>query len=641
MSRVVDLREDDTLLHSETRDGPLVFGGRVLEDTPASHLGEESPRYLLWNKTAGLEIDRSDGPTVRREPEENYRAVAVVTDARLLVVLGRAEGDAVESLPYADVVEASVESAGLLTDSLVLETLSGDRWRFSCRGTVDSVAAYVDRVAQTWARASRLLEDAAEALDQADRRLESGDQEGAAARRDDAERHVETAADRTEQLGAGAAPLRERRAELRSRIEATDQRIRAHRAASAHQRAQTAWTDRRYEEAATAYDAAIAGYEAARAIDTHSKVDDQQIARRLDGARKERELLRVGPLIDADTARRRAAAASDPERGATAARTALDLYRDALGLATAEPERPFRVDREAVRERAIAAADAAIDRALAAGRRWQATAEALTDDGRTDQAARVHERADQRFDDARALAAEVRPERRSEIEARSADREADDGTDGEALLVEPVPAAESENRVTVAELGDAAGAAMVVPEEEPTEQGAGLEQFETPDEEFGVLSLGASDAEAGGPAPGAAASVDADQIAERLGELSGAAFAELVGEIFEHRGWTATLLSDAHNHDAVVTRDDGERVVVFTHNDPEARPGPEAVRHQTESADGFAGITGVVYATSGRVTDGVDDPALSVIDRPQLSELLRVTDLLETLPELPRDDRTN
>ncbi|PSP16799.1 hypothetical protein BRC62_05520 [Halobacteriales archaeon QH_10_67_13] len=637
MSRVVDLREDDTLLHSKTRDGPLVFGGRLLEDAPATHLGAESPRYLLWNKTAGLEIDRPDGSTVRRESEENYRAVAVVTDARLLVIFGQAEGDAVESLPYTDVVEASVESAGLLTDSLVLETLSGDRWRFPCRGTVEPVAAYVDRVTQTWARVSRLLEDAAEALDQADRRLETGDHEGAAARRDDAERHVETAADRTEQLGAGAEPLRERRAELRSRIDAAGQRIRVRRAASAHQRAQTVWADRRYEEAATAYDAAIAGYEAARAIDTRSEVDERQIARRLDGARTERELLRVGPLIDADTARRRVAAASDPERGATAAQTALDLYRDALGLATAETERPFLVDREAVRERAIAAADAAIDRALAAGLRWQATAEALADDGRTDQAARVHERADRRFDDARALAAEVRPERRSEIEARSADREAD----GEPLLVDPAPVAESESRVTVAGLGEAAGTAMVVPEEEPTEQGAGLEQFETPDEEFGVLSLGTSDAEADGPAPGAATSVDADRIAERLDELPGPAFAELVGEILEHRGWTATLLSGAHEHDAVVTRGDGERIVVFTHNDPEARPGPEAVRRQTESAEGFAGIDGVVYATSSRVTDGVDDLALSVIDRPQLAELLRATDLLEKLPEVPRDDRTS
>lgn len=636
MNRVVDLREDDTLLHSKTRDGPLVFGGRLLEDAPVTHLGEESPRYLLWNKTAGLEIDRPDGSTVRREPGENYRAVAVVTDARLLAILGRAEGDAVESLPYTDVVEASVESAGLLTDSLVLETLSGDRWRFSCRGTVEPVAAYVDRVAQTWARASRLLEDAVDALDQADRCLEAGDHEGAAARRDDAERRVETAADRTEQLGAGAEPLRERRAELRSRIEAVGQRIRARRAASAHQRAQAAWADRRYEEAATAYDAAVAGYEAARAIDARAGVDERQIARRLDGARKERELLRVGPLIDADTARRRAAAASDPERGATAARTALDLYRDALGLATAETERPFRVDRETVREQAVAAADAAIDRALAAGRRWRATAEALADDGRTDQAARVRERADRRFDDARALATEVRPERRSEIEARSADREAN----GEPLLVEAAPAAESEGRATVAGLGETAGTAMALPEDESTEGGAGLEQFETPDEEFGVLSLGASEAETGGPASGAATGVDADRIAERLGGLSEPAFAELVGEVFEHRGWTATLLSDAHEHDIVVTRGDGERIVVFTHDDPEARYEPEAVRRRTESAAGFAGADGVVYATSGRVTDGIDDPGLTVIDRPRLAELLRTTDLLEKLPGAPKDDRT-
>ena len=248
----------------------------------------------------------------------------------------------------------------------------------------------------------------------------------------------------------------------------------------------------------------------------------------------------------------------------------------------------------------------------------------------------MHGRADQRFDDARALATEVRPERRSEIEARSAGREAD----GEPLLVEAAPEAESESRATVAGLGETAGTVMALPEEEPTERGAGMEQFETPDEEFSVLSLGASEAEAGVPGAGAATSVDAGRIAERLRELSGPEFTELVGEIFEHRGWTATLLSDAHEHDAVVTRSDGKRIVVFTRNDPEARPEPETVRHRTESTEGFAGADGVVYATSGQVTDWINDSGLTVVDRPRLTELLRAADLLEKLPEAPKEDRT-
>ena len=387
MSRVVDLLEDDELLHTTVRDGPFVFGGRLLTDGPAAaHLGTESPRYLLWNKRAGLTIEHDDGSQTRHRPDENYRALAVVTDARLVVIVGQAGGDVVETLSHTAVIEARVSRSrvrNLLTGRLVVETLSGDRWEFPCQGELPLVAEYLGRVAQIWARANRLCEAATEELDRAAESLAAGDHEQALPHREDAAARVETATEYIERLDEGAAPLRDRHAALRSRLAVIERRIQTARAAVARSRAQTAWADGRYEEAVTAYDAAVAGYEEALSMnETLSDGERTRLSRRLEGVRRKRELLRVSPLIDAEKAHRRALQATDPEEEASATRRALDLYRDALGLAAVELERPFRIDRETVRTQAVEAADTAIDLPLDAGKRWLAVAETLRESGR-------------------------------------------------------------------------------------------------------------------------------------------------------------------------------------------------------------------------------------------------------------------
>ena len=633
MSRVVDLLEDDELLHTTVRDGPFVFGGQLLADGPAAaHLGTESPRYLLWNKRAGLTIEHDDGSQTRHEPDDNYRALAVVTDARLVVIVGQAGGDVVETLSHTAVVEARVSRSrvrNLLTGRLVVETLSGDRWEFACRGELPPVAEYLDRVAQIWARANRLCEAATAELDRAAESLAAGDHEQAVPHREDAAARIETATEYIERLDDGAAPLRDRHAALRSRLAVIERRIQTARAADAHSRAQTAWADGRYEEAATAYDAAVAGYEEALSMDeTLSDGERTRLSRRLEGARRERELLRVGPLIDAETAHRRALQATDPEEGASSARRALDLYRDALGLAAVELERPFRIDRETVRTQAVEAADTAIDLSLDAGKRWLAVAEELRENDRPEQARRVEDRAEDRIADARRVAEEVRPERRAELTA-DADHGAADGLLREPALPPSTPA--DRDRVTVRQIGTDGGTTMALPDETTTASG-GLEQFGTPSEELSVLSLGDVPRNESGIEP-AADGADGERIAERLAGLSETAFTDLLAQSFERQGWTATPLSTNRDHDIVLTRDGQARAVVTTNNDPEERVGTETIRAHARSARRLAGVDRAVYVTSGKVIDHEEIPAVTVIDRRQLATVLETTGLIAKLPE--------
>lgn len=91
-------------------DGPLI---ERLEP-------DEQLQYLLSNRSKGLVIARPD------EREEikaggKYRTGALVTDQRILFVVGREGGDWTQSLPHHS-VEDSAASSGILKDKLVVTT---------------------------------------------------------------------------------------------------------------------------------------------------------------------------------------------------------------------------------------------------------------------------------------------------------------------------------------------------------------------------------------------------------------------------------------------------------------------------------------------------------------------------------------
>lgn len=414
MPRIIDLADSsdrpDILTRRSVNDG-LFGGGQILNDGPlGSYLRDrEDPRYVLRNKSAGVEIAEDTG-TERLEPGADYQAVGLVTDVRVVFVAGRDGGDEAAELHLSEIVEAKATEEGFRTNALALATAADERWVFKCKDDVSAVATEVDEMAQVWANALRLLGEVDEQVSAAEAATDAGDFEAAREGLADAKGTLETALGRIEEVGPGAAAELQTRAEdVADDVRAILRELAADEGASAHARAQRAWGEQAYESAAREYERAIDAY--GKALSTRGpRPDDDTLTRRRDGAIRERELLRVGPLVDADTARRRALAEEDPELAAEAWEVALDGYRELLSLDWGKETREFVVDRDQIRTQTVEIADDAIEDHLLAGRQWIHAGDRLALDGHEEQAREVYERARGQFEHAARLAREVRPE---------------------------------------------------------------------------------------------------------------------------------------------------------------------------------------------------------------------------------------
>jgi len=418
MGKVIDFTDgqgDRAVLQQTESEGLL--GGLLLADRPLSSylVADEQPKYLLQNKKSGLAVV-SDGGTETLEPGGDYQALALATDLRLLVVVGRSDGDLSRSLSLSEIVEADVDS-GLRSSTLTIETLSGDRWEFTCKGDPAAAATYLEDAAQAWANAGRLLDDLEAAVDEATQQMSVAEYEEAAEAIAEADRTIRTAVTRAGEVGPAArAKVAERAAGIRERLRDIRREIHAQVAAQAHARAQQHWREDEYEDAASAYESAISSYESALDIDGSAPSDDQ-LRSRLRGATGERELLRVGPLVDAEASRRRAAAFTDSEAAAEQWEQALEGYRELLGLDWGGDQREFVVNRERIREQTVELSDDAIDDHLDAGVQWLEPGDELAVDGSDYEADELYKMARHQFEQAHQLATEVRPGRVDETEA--------------------------------------------------------------------------------------------------------------------------------------------------------------------------------------------------------------------------------
>jgi tetratricopeptide (TPR) repeat protein len=420
MSRIIDLTdsdEDTEILTSTSTSGGLFGGGEILASDPLeTYLYEhEQPKYALRNKKAGIEIEAQTG-SEQITPGENYQAIALVTDVRILYVIGRESGDEMVDIPLTEVIEAKSESEGFRTSALVITTEADEIWQFACTGDVSEVASAVDEMAYIWANAQRLLDEAEDQLADAELELTDRNVEGARDTLGDSQEKIETAVKRIQEVG----PAAQRHIESRARTLAdwfldVQRQLKADEAAEAHRQAQREWQTGAYEAAATEYEFVIDMYREALSIDGPTPTDGA-LEQRLSGALSERELLRVAPLIDADTARREAIEKEDPETAATAWEDALDGYRELLTLEWARDGCTFVANKEAIRDQTIEIADDAIEDHIRAGQQWIQSADQLAVDGHDEQAREVYTRARRQFELAEQLASEVRPERLDHID---------------------------------------------------------------------------------------------------------------------------------------------------------------------------------------------------------------------------------
>jgi len=174
-----------------------------------------------------------------------------------------------------------------------------------------------------------------------------------------------------------------------------------------------AWQADDYERAARAYDRAIEGYQTA--LERDAGPSDDQLQRRLRGAIAERELLRVTPLVEADTARRHARQIEEPEAAAANWEDVLDRYQGLLALDWPGDE-GFVAETEIVHTQAAAAAEDAIKDYFEAGKRRLGSADRFAVDGRDERATVLYERARGQFEAAHRLAEEANEERLGGIE---------------------------------------------------------------------------------------------------------------------------------------------------------------------------------------------------------------------------------
>ena len=417
MAKIIDLTDGDgdhDVLTQTAADGLL--GGTFLSDQPLGRYltDGEDPKYLLQNKKSGLRIETDDGVETL-EPSGDYRALALATDLRLLVVVGDEAGDRSISLPLSETVQADVE-AGLRSSTLTIETLSEGRWAFPCRGDPAVVAEYLEDAAQAWANAGRLLDELEETLEAASSRLDAGEHEAAGELVADADTTLRTAVNRGSEVGPAARQrIADRASALQDELKAVRRGVHAAAGADAHARAQDRWSENEYESAATAYERAIESYD--RALDIDGERPATAILEtRIRGAVGERELLRVAPVVEADESRRRAASLTDSEAAAEQWEQALAGYRELLGLDWGKRDREFVVNRERIREQTVEIADDAVNDHLDAGKQWLTPGDELAVEGSDYEAAELYKMARHQFEQAHRLASEVMPDRVEEIE---------------------------------------------------------------------------------------------------------------------------------------------------------------------------------------------------------------------------------
>lgn len=411
MARIYDLTDQDSI------QGTILTGGSVrllsasvlAAEPPASYLFDyEDPQYALRNKTKGVTVVR--GPKIDEiKPGSDFQALAVVTDVRVIFLVGAATGDVVKSVSHDEIVTIRADSEGMLKSKLQMETVEDDRWLFSVRGDASEVADYIDDAAQTWTNASRLVDEARDRIDASRESLDDRDFEAARDVLEDVTGRLEIARERVASIGDGARTALDLRAtELRERLAQLRRDIAAMKGAEHHARAQTIWKDNHdFETAARHYDAAIAEYERALEADG-TKPESGTLAARAEGAIREREILRAAPMADAKGAREVALAATDPETAAEEWMTALACYREAVTLDWGKSDREFVVERDLARERAAEATDEAIAAHVEAGEDWLVAGDRISTGGSQREARQAYKRAREHFVKARDIAARLR-----------------------------------------------------------------------------------------------------------------------------------------------------------------------------------------------------------------------------------------
>ncbi|MBX0294733.1 hypothetical protein [Haloarcula nitratireducens] len=397
-----------------------VFSEGYLRDRAAAAVLEaaETPTFVLTNRKRGVTVETGETTETVR-PGRGYRTIAVVTDRRLVALVGDESGDREVAVSLADVDEVEWET-GLRGGSLTV-VRDGHSTVAIQTGTdgLEAVAEYLDAASRAWRRVETEFDAATELLVTATEHREEGRYDEAASAVERARERAETARGVAFRFAAeyGGTALQERVDPLETRCERTLAAIHVGRARVATDAGETRWRESEYEAAHDAYERASEGYDAALALD-HAAIDD------VDGIRAERDRLErivdhleKSPLRKAVTADKAAVAADDPEDAIEHWREAMAHYRTALEIDWGAENRRFAGDTATIRDRLGAVAEnltatqrtVAVD-AMRAGD-W------YSDAGQAEVALAEFEAAAEAFEAALATARDCYPDAVSHLEA--------------------------------------------------------------------------------------------------------------------------------------------------------------------------------------------------------------------------------
>jgi hypothetical protein len=105
----------DTAVSGRLRTKQLLSGAPLAERLD----GDEEPKYLLRNKKSGVTV-ATEEESRTMEPDDQFQALALVTDVRVLFAIGTADGDRTVSVSHSEMVQAKRSDEGFRTTALVI-----------------------------------------------------------------------------------------------------------------------------------------------------------------------------------------------------------------------------------------------------------------------------------------------------------------------------------------------------------------------------------------------------------------------------------------------------------------------------------------------------------------------------------------
>jgi tetratricopeptide (TPR) repeat protein len=339
---------------TSTGQGGFLSSGYLLEAPATAAIDDgETPQFVLTNAKYGVSFE-SDTHTDEVRPGSGYRTIAVVTDRRVLILVGGVgdDHDKEFSVPHSEIEQVD-SSTRLRHGTLTITRTGGATLTLHC-GTdgLDDVTTFLENVSQAWVHAETVLEAVRSSLVEASDHREAGDIEAARTATETAMSHLEEAKATVSGVPStrAAQAMQQRVETVSARTIEVDSRARRSYAHQLLDQGEAHWRAQEYEDAYDIFEQAIGEYETLLSHPHEHVPEVSAIQSEREQLRDIREQLTEAPLKNAEEAVADAQAADDTEDATAYWAEALERYRIALRLDWGAETRRFAGDPDRIRE---------------------------------------------------------------------------------------------------------------------------------------------------------------------------------------------------------------------------------------------------------------------------------------------------